>query len=57
MRTVSMVKEIALAGLLVCVAGQQAGAIEFQLRDAMGREVRAQDYKGRPLFLEFGACW
>jgi hypothetical protein len=27
------------------------------LQDSMGREVRAQDYQGRPLFLEFGACW
>ncbi len=57
MRTITMVKGMALAGLLLGVAGRQARAIEFQLQDTMGREVRAQDYKGRPLFLEFGACW
>jgi hypothetical protein len=57
MRTTAMVKGMALAGLLLGIAGRQAGAIEFQLQDSMGREVRAQDYKGRPIFLEFGACW
>ena len=52
-----IVKGMALAGLLVCGAGQRAGAIEFRLQDAAGREVRAENYKGRPIFLEFGACW
>lgn len=31
--------------------------IEFSLSDAFGRQVRSQDYKGVPVFLEFGACW
>jgi hypothetical protein len=57
MRTTRMISGMALAGLLLGVAGQPVGAIEFQLQDSMGREVRAQDYKGRPIFLEFGACW
>ncbi len=57
MRTVAIVKGMVLAGLLLCAAGRQAAAIEFQLQDTMGREVRAQDYQGRPIFLEFGACW
>jgi hypothetical protein len=57
MRTTTMISGMALAGLLLGVAGRPTGAIEFQLQDSMGREVRAQDYKGRPLFLEFGACW
>jgi hypothetical protein len=57
MRTMRIVRRMAVAALLVCVAGRQVGAIEFQLHDTMGREVRAQDYKGRPIFLEFGACW
>jgi hypothetical protein len=57
MKTAVTIRGMALAGLLVCAVGQQARAIEFQLQDTMGREVRAQDYHGRPLFLEFGACW
>jgi hypothetical protein len=57
MRTMAMIRGMAWAGLLLGVAGRPVGAIEFQLRDSMGREVRAQDYKGRPIFLEFGACW
>ena len=36
----------------------QAGdKLEFTLYDAFGRKVRSQDYKGVPIFLEFGACW
>jgi hypothetical protein len=36
----------------------QAGdRLEFTLYDAFGRQVRSQDYKGVPVFLEFGACW
>jgi protocatechuate 3,4-dioxygenase beta subunit len=31
--------------------------LEFSLPDAFGHEVRSQDYKGVPVFLEFGACW
>jgi hypothetical protein len=57
MRTTTMIGGVALVGLLLGVTGRQVRAIEFQLQDSMGREVRAQDYKGRPLFLEFGACW
>jgi hypothetical protein len=57
MRATTMIRGMALAGLLLGVTGQQVRAIEFQLQDSMGREVRAQDYQGRPLFLEFGACW
>jgi len=57
MRTVPMVKAIAVTALLICAVGQGAAALDFQLYDTMGREVRAQDYEGRPLFLEFGACW
>jgi hypothetical protein len=57
MKMIAMIKGMALAGFFLGVAGRQVGAIEFQLQDSLGREVRAQDYKGRPLFLEFGACW
>jgi hypothetical protein len=57
MRTSAVVKGMAVAAFFACAAGQPAGAIEFRLQDTMGREVRAEDYKGRPLFLEFGACW
>ena len=50
---------IVLAALLASIAGPtHAGeTLEFRLHDAMGREVQSQDYRGRPLFLEFGACW
>ena len=35
----------------------KAEQIEFSLMDSYGREVSSQDYKGVPIFLEFGACW
>jgi hypothetical protein len=38
--------------------GAQSGdKLEFALHDAFGRKVHSQDYKGVPIFLEFGACW
>ncbi len=43
--------------MLACGAAGAAEKLEFRLHDASGREVRSQDYKGRPIFLEFGACW
>ena len=57
MRASGIITGMALAGWLACSAGQRADAIEFRLQDVTGREVRAEDYKGRPIFLEFGACW
>lgn len=36
---------------------QNTQMLEFVLRDAFGRKVHSQDYKGVPVFLEFGACW
>ena len=36
---------------------QNTRMLEFVLRDAFGRKVHSQDYKGVPIFLEFGACW
>ena len=35
----------------------KTGKLEFSLMDSYGREVSSQDYKGVPIFLEFGACW
>lgn len=35
----------------------KAEKLEFSLMDSFGREVSSQDYKGVPIFLEFGACW
>ena len=35
----------------------KAEKLEFSLMDSYGREVNSQDYKGVPIFLEFGACW
>jgi len=31
--------------------------LQFTLYDAFGRQVRSSDYHGRPLLIEFGACW
>ena len=31
--------------------------LEFEMADVYGRIVSSQDYKGVPVFLEFGACW
>ena len=31
--------------------------LEFEMADVYGRVVSSQDYKGVPVFLEFGACW
>ena len=31
--------------------------LEFSLMDSYGRQISSQDYKGVPIFLEFGACW
>jgi hypothetical protein len=44
---------------IVLALASAAGAetLQFDLHDAYGREVESQDYQGRPLFLEFGACW
>jgi cytochrome oxidase Cu insertion factor (SCO1/SenC/PrrC family) len=35
----------------------KAEKLEFSLMDSYGRQVSSQDYKGVPIFLEFGACW
>jgi len=35
----------------------KTGKLEFSLMDSYGRQVSSQDYKGVPIFLEFGACW
>jgi cytochrome oxidase Cu insertion factor (SCO1/SenC/PrrC family) len=51
------VGQIILGTLLACSTAAAAQKLDFQLHDAWGREVRSQDYKGRPLLLEFGACW
>ncbi|MCU0915122.1 MAG: hypothetical protein MUC88_11235 [Planctomycetes bacterium] len=50
-------RQIVLVTLLGCSAATAAPTLEFQLHDAWGRTIRAQDYRGRPIFLEFGACW
>lgn len=38
-------------------ASMQRPKVQFALRDVFGREVRAADYMGVPLLVEFGACW
>ncbi|MHC4618283.1 MAG: hypothetical protein ACYTEQ_11085 [Planctomycetota bacterium] len=53
----------AVLGLVLILTTSGTGAfwgrseLEFSLHDAFGREVQSQDYKGVPVFLEFGACW
>jgi hypothetical protein len=45
---------------LICFfagASLQAKTLEFSLFDSYGRKITSQDYKGVPIFLEFGACW
>jgi peroxiredoxin len=46
--------------VLMCLAWAlplEAEKVEFSLMDSYGREISSQDYKGVPIFLEFGACW
>ncbi|MEN6306902.1 MAG: hypothetical protein ABFD91_04030 [Anaerohalosphaeraceae bacterium] len=52
-----MKRFILIGGMVLssCLCG--AAQIEFSLTDSYGRQVKSQDYKGVPLFLEFGACW
>ncbi len=38
-------------------ASAQRPKVQFALRDVFDREVRAEDYMGVPLLVEFGACW
>jgi hypothetical protein len=50
----------AFAVILVCLIFAlplKAEKLEFSLMDSYGRQVSSQDYKGVPVFLEFGACW
>ena len=44
-------------GVFPCEGAAAQDELSFRLQDAQGREVRSQDYKGVPVFLEFGACW
>ena len=43
---------------VICTSGLSADEkFEFELADVYGRVVSSQDYKGVPIFLEFGSCW
>ena len=46
-----------ISACLLLTGSLQASALEFSLYDSYGRKVTSQDYKGIPVFLEFGACW
>jgi hypothetical protein len=51
---------ISFAVIFTCLISAlplEAETLEFSLMDSYGREVSSQDYKGVPIFLEFGACW
>jgi cytochrome oxidase Cu insertion factor (SCO1/SenC/PrrC family) len=42
----------------ICTSGLSAAEkFEFELTDVYGRVISSQDYKGVPIFLEFGSCW
>ena len=42
----------------ICTSGLSTDEkFEFELTDVYGRVVSSQDYKGVPIFLEFGSCW
>lgn len=42
----------------ICTSGLSADEkFAFELTDVYGRVVSSQDYKGVPIFLEFGSCW
>ncbi|UCG58284.1 MAG: hypothetical protein JSU70_02020 [Phycisphaerales bacterium] len=62
MKTRACILTVSVAIIFACLAcGLRAKAeeeeLEFSLMDSYGREVSSQDYKGVPIFLEFGACW
>jgi hypothetical protein len=53
---------VVLAGFILVLNFAQcknasSDKLEFSLYDSYGRQVRSVDYKGVPVFLEFGACW
>jgi hypothetical protein len=53
-------KNISILCLLISLSGTlpvNAKTLDFSLFDSYGRKVTSQDYKGVPVFLEFGACW
>lgn len=51
------VAAICTIGIVALFSTAHAEQLEFDLYDIHGRRVQSQDYEGRPLFLEFGACW
>ena len=63
MKTKARIYWISFAVILTCLVSalllkaEKAEKLEFSLMDSFGREVSSQDYKGVPIFLEFGACW
>ena len=48
---------VSILACLIFTLSSSAENIEFSLMDSFGREVCSQDYRGVPIFLEFGACW
>lgn len=51
---------IIMTCILICllwILPVHAETLDFSLYDSYGRKVTSQDYKGVPVFLEFGACW
>ena len=60
MRTCEWIYRISFVFIFVCltvVLPLKAEKIDFSLMDSYGREVSSHDYKGVPIFLEFGPCW
>ena len=48
---------VAVLFAALCKVGVSAEELGFELGDCYGRVVSSQDYKGVPVFLEFGPCW
>jgi len=60
MKTKAHIYWMSFALIFVCLIFAlplEAEKVEFSLMDSYGRQVSSQDYKGVPIFLEFGACW
>jgi hypothetical protein len=60
MKIYACIHKVSVVIIFTCllpVLPLKAERLEFSLVDSYGREVSSQDYKGVPIFLEFGACW
>ena len=59
MESGARIHRISFVIIFICLSALplEAEKLDFSLMDSHGREVSSQDYKGVPVFVEFGACW